>query len=64
MFSLIRETFSFIMANLFDITLVSLAWLALQLPVVTAPAATVAVYHLPVRPCCRTKRSSRTFCRD
>jgi uncharacterized membrane protein YesL len=45
MFSLIRETLSFIMANLFDITLVSLAWLALQLPVVTGPAATVALYH-------------------
>ena len=49
MFSLIRETFSFIMANLFDITLVSLAWLALQLPVVTGPAATVAVYHFARR---------------
>jgi uncharacterized membrane protein YesL len=45
MFSFIRETFLFIMANLFDITLVTLAWLALQLPVITAPAATVAVYH-------------------
>lgn len=45
MFSFIRETFLFIMANLFDITLVTLAWLVLQLPVITAPAATVAVYH-------------------
>jgi uncharacterized membrane protein YesL len=45
MFFFIRETFLFIMANLFDITLVTLAWLVLQLPVITAPAATVAVYH-------------------
>jgi uncharacterized membrane protein YesL len=45
MFSFIRETFLFIMANLFDITLVTLAWLVLQLPIITAPAATVAVYH-------------------
>jgi uncharacterized membrane protein YesL len=45
MFFFVRETFLFIMANLFDITLVTLAWLALQLPLVTAPAATVAVYH-------------------
>ncbi len=45
MYSFIRDTFSFIMFNLFDITLVTLAWLALQIPVITAPAATVAVYH-------------------
>lgn len=45
MFFFIRETFLFILANLFDITLVTLAWLALQLPIITAPAATVAVYH-------------------
>jgi uncharacterized membrane protein YesL len=45
MFFFIRETFSFILANLFDITLVTLAWLVLQLPIITAPAATIAVYH-------------------
>ena len=45
MFSFIRETFSFILFNLFDITLVTLAWLFLQVPVITGPAATVAVYH-------------------
>jgi len=45
MFSFIRDTFLFIMANLFDITLVTIAWLVLQVPVITAPAATVAVYH-------------------
>ena len=45
MFSFIRDTFSFIIFNLFDITLVTLAWLGLQLPVITSPAATVAVYH-------------------
>lgn len=45
MFYFIRETFSFILPNLFDITLVTLTWLVLQVPVITAPAATVAVYH-------------------
>jgi len=45
MFSFMRDTFLFIMANLFDITLVTLAWLFLQVPVITGPAATVAVYH-------------------
>lgn len=45
MFYLVRETFLFIMANLFDITSVSIAWLLLQLPVITGPGATVAIYH-------------------
>lgn len=45
MFFFIRETFLFIMANLFDITLVTLAWLLLQLPLVTAPGATVALFY-------------------
>jgi len=45
MFSFIRDSFVFILANLFDITLVTLAWLFLQVPVITGPAATVAVYH-------------------
>lgn len=45
MFFFFRETLGFILLNLFDITLVSLAWLALQIPVITGPGATVAVYH-------------------
>jgi len=45
LFHLLRETFQFVMANLFDITLTTVAWLLLQLPIVTAPAATVGVYY-------------------
>ncbi|MBC7262220.1 MAG: DUF624 domain-containing protein, partial [Chloroflexi bacterium] len=45
MFYFVRETFLFIMANLFDITLATIAWLLLQLPVITGPGATVAIYH-------------------
>jgi uncharacterized membrane protein YesL len=45
LFHLVRETFVFVMANLFDITLVSVAWLLLQLPVLTAPAATVGLFY-------------------
>lgn len=45
MFYFVRESFLFIMANLFDITLVTIAWLLLQLPIITSPGATVALYH-------------------
>jgi len=45
LFHLVRETFVFVMANLFDITLVTVAWLLLQLPIITAPAATVALFY-------------------
>ncbi|MGC8787693.1 MAG: DUF624 domain-containing protein [Anaerolineae bacterium] len=45
MFYFVRETFLFIMANLFDITLATIAWLLLQLPVITGPGATVAIYY-------------------
>lgn len=44
-FHYIRETFQFTMENLFDIVLVTLAWLALLIPVITIPGATVAVYY-------------------
>ncbi|KPL17692.1 MAG: hypothetical protein AMJ93_14760 [Anaerolineae bacterium SM23_84] len=45
LFHLVRETFVFVMANLFDITLVTVAWLLLQLPIITAPAATVGLFY-------------------
>nr|MBC7244077.1 DUF624 domain-containing protein [Chloroflexota bacterium] len=45
MFHFVRESFVFIMANLFDITLATIAWLLLQLPIITGPGATVALYH-------------------
>ena len=45
LFHLLRETFRFVMQNLYDITLTTVAWLLLQLPIITGPAATVAVYH-------------------
>ncbi|MGQ9492289.1 MAG: DUF624 domain-containing protein [Anaerolineae bacterium] len=45
MFYFVRESFLFIMANLFDITLVTIAWLLLQLPIITSPGATVTLYH-------------------
>lgn len=45
MFYFVRETFLFVMSNLFDITLVTIAWLLLQLPIITGPGATVAIYH-------------------
>lgn len=45
LFHLVRETFVFVMANLFDITLVTVAWLLLQLPIITVPAATVALFY-------------------
>ncbi len=44
-FHFIRESFQFIMQNLFHITLVTLAWLVLLFPVVTIPGATVAVFY-------------------
>ncbi len=45
MFFFVRETFLFVMANLFDITLVTIAWVLLQLPIISGPGATVAMYH-------------------
>ena len=45
MFFFVRETFLFILANLFDITLASVAWLLLQLPIITGPGATVALFY-------------------
>ena len=45
LFHLLRETFQFVMQNLYEITLTTLAWLLLQLPVITGPAATVGVYY-------------------
>lgn len=45
MFFFVRQTFLFVMANLSDITLVTIAWLLLQLPIITGPGATVAIYH-------------------
>ena len=44
-FHSLRESFDFVMQNLFDITLVTVAWVVLQIPVVTAPAATVGLFH-------------------
>jgi uncharacterized membrane protein YesL len=44
LFHLLRETFQFVMHNLYDITLTTVAWLLLQLPIVTGPAATIGVY--------------------
>jgi len=45
LFHFVRETFLFVMENLFDITLVTVAWLLLLLPIVTAPGATVALFY-------------------
>jgi uncharacterized membrane protein YesL len=45
LFHLVRETFQFVMKNLYDITLTTVAWLLLQLPIITGPAATVGVYY-------------------
>ena len=44
-FQLIRETFQFEMENLLQIVLVTLAWLALALLVISLPGATLAVYY-------------------
>jgi uncharacterized membrane protein YesL len=48
-FFFVRQTFLFLMANLFDITVVTVAWALLQLPIITAPAATVAVFYFARR---------------
>ena len=40
-----RDAVGFILRNLFEATVVSVAWLVLQLPVLTGPGATVATYH-------------------
>jgi len=45
MFFFVRDTFLFIMAHLFDITLTTVVWLLLQLPIVTAPGATVGLFY-------------------
>jgi len=45
LFHLLRETFQFVMQNLYEITLTTVAWLLLQLPVFTGPGATVGVYY-------------------
>jgi uncharacterized membrane protein YesL len=45
LFHLLREAFRFVMENLYHITLTTVAWLLLQVPIVTAPAATVGVYY-------------------
>ena len=45
LFHLLRETFQFVMQNLYEITLVTVAWLLLQLPVITGPGATLGVYY-------------------
>jgi len=41
----LRDSVGFILRNLFEAAVVSLAWLVLQLPIVTGPGATVALYH-------------------
>ena len=41
----LRDSAGFILRNLFEATIVSIAWLVLQLPVLTGPAATAALYH-------------------
>ena len=41
----LRDSVGFILRNLFEVTVVSVAWLVLQLPIVTGPGATVALYH-------------------
>jgi len=41
----LRQALGFMLANLFDLTLVSLVWLALQVPILTGPGASVALYH-------------------
>lgn len=41
----LRDTVGFILRNLFEATVVSVAWLVLQLPIITGPGATVALYH-------------------
>jgi uncharacterized membrane protein YesL len=61
MFYFVRETFLFIMANLFDITLVTIAWLLLQLPIITGPGATVAVYHFARRALLQDEAQFRDF---
>ena len=40
-----RDAVGFILRNLFEATVVSVAWLVLQLPILTGPGATVAVYQ-------------------
>ena len=40
-----RDAVGFILRNLFEVTVVSVAWLVLQLPILTGPGATVAVYQ-------------------
>jgi uncharacterized membrane protein YesL len=45
LFRFVRATILFVMENLFDIALVTVAWLLLQLPIVTAPAATVGLFY-------------------
>lgn len=41
----LRDSVGFILRNLFEASVVSVAWLVLQLPVVTGPGATVALYY-------------------
>ena len=41
----LRDAAGFILRNLFEVTVVSVAWLVLQLPILTGPGATVAVYQ-------------------
>ncbi len=60
-FHLLRETFEFVMQNLFEITLVTIAWLLLQLPVITAPAATVGVFYFARQALLRDEAQFRDF---
>ena len=41
----LRDAAGFILRNLFEVTVVSVAWLVLQLPILTGPGATIAVYQ-------------------
>ena len=60
-FHFMRESFQFEMENLLQIVLVTLAWLLLALPLVTLPAATVAVYYFARQAWLNDQASLRDF---
>jgi uncharacterized membrane protein YesL len=60
-FHFVRETFQFIMENLLDILVVTLAWLVLLMPVITMPGATMALFHFARQGCLRGNTQLRDF---